>query len=408
MQSIKRNALPGTWSASISEILKTIYYRGPIKRSEVADLLGLTRATITTNVNYLIAAGLVKEDEKPDPFSNSLGRKARPVSIVPDAKHYVGIEIRGYTRTICVRNLAGETIYANQDNRLFHGYDENVRLGCSMLQEALEACDLTLDDISGIGFCMPGLVNHAEGILDTLPSFGWRDKPVRDDVRSLTGYTGPISVENNACSRAYGLRLTQRELLKDIHNFTYFFISRGIACPLFLDTNNVVGSIVGAGEVGHMIMQPNGLLCSCGNRGCLEAYSSDDAIISRCKEAMDRGEAQLLHTLCQGDLPTMQNIVSAQAKGDEDVQRIVEGAVYMLGVAIANVVNFASSRIMFIDGVLFSIPENREQLLNVIHTNLCNALHSDTEFCFVEPDEYSGANGAAALAIHESLTYGVF
>ena len=50
----------------------------------------------------------------------------------------------------------------------------------------------------------------------------------------------------------------------------------------------------------------------------------------------------------------------------------------------------------------------REQLLNVIHTNLCNALHSDTEFCFVEPDEYSGANGAAALAIHESLTYGVF
>ena len=87
MQSIQRSVLPGTWSASTSEVLKTIYYRGPIKRSEIADLLGLTKATITTNVNYLIAAGLVKEDEKPVLDSNSLGRKARRVSIVPDAKH---------------------------------------------------------------------------------------------------------------------------------------------------------------------------------------------------------------------------------------------------------------------------------------------------------------------------------
>ena len=400
--------MSGTWSSSTSEVLKTIYYRGPIKRSEIADLLGLTKATITTNVNYLIAAGLVKEDEKPVLDSNSLGRKARRVSIVPDAKHYVGIEIRGFKRTISVRNLMGKTIYANQDNRLFHSYDENVKLGCSMLQEALDTCGLTLDNISGIGFCMPGVVNHEDGILDTLPSFGWRDKLVREDVRALTGYRGPISIENNACARAYGLRLTQREFLKDIHNFTYFFISRGIACPLFLDTNNVVGSVVGAGEIGHMVMQPGGLLCSCGNRGCLEAYSSDVAVINRCKEAMDRGEAKLLRALCQGEQPTMQEIVSAQIEGDEDVRRIVEGAVYMLGVAAANVVNFASSRIMFIDGVLFGMPENRERLLNVIHTNLCNALHPGTEFRFVEPNDYSGANGAAALAIHDSLTYGNF
>lgn len=408
MQSIQRSALSEKWSASTSEVLKTIYYRGPIKRSEIADLLGLTKSTITIIVNSLIAAGLVKEDENPNPAPNSLGRKARPVSIVYDATYYVGIEIRGFKRAISVRNLMGKTIYANQDNRLFHDYDKNVKLGCSMLQEALDVCELTLDDISGIGFCMPGVVNNAEGILDTLPSFGWRDKLVREDVRALTGYSGSISIENNACARAYGLRLAQRELLKDIHNFTYFFISRGIACPLFLDTNNVVGSVVGAGEVGHMIMQPNGLLCSCGNRGCLEAYSSDVAVIDRCKEAMERGEANLLRDLCQGKQPTMKNIISAQMQGDEDVRRIVEGAVNMLGVAVANVVNFASSRIMFIDGVLFGVPENREQLLNVIHTNLCNALHPGTEFRFVEPNDYSGANGAAALAIHDSLTYGLF
>lgn len=69
---------------------------------------------------------------------------------------------------------------------------------------------------------MPGVVNSAEGRLDTLPSYGWRDKAVRADVASMTGYSGPISVENNACARAYGLRLLQKDLLMDVHNFTYF------------------------------------------------------------------------------------------------------------------------------------------------------------------------------------------
>ena len=87
MQSVQRSVLSGTWSTSTSEVLKTIYYRGPIKRAEIAALLGLTKATITTNVNALTAAGLVKEEQKPDAASNSLGRKARRVSIIPDAKH---------------------------------------------------------------------------------------------------------------------------------------------------------------------------------------------------------------------------------------------------------------------------------------------------------------------------------
>lgn len=408
MRLIQTSGVSGSVAASRSAILKTIYYRGPIKRSDIAKQLALTMPTITTNINHMIASGLVKEENKLDSSANSLGRKARPVSIIAEARHFVGIEMRGFQRIISVQDFLGRTLYCKKDGTPHPSYEENLKLSCDLLYEALDACGFTLNDITGIGFCVPGVVNSAEGRLDTLPSYGWRDKAVRADVASMTGYSGPISVENNACARAYGLRLLQKDLLMDVHNFTYFFISRGIACPLFLDTGNVVGSVVGAGEVGHMIMQPDGLLCSCGNRGCLEAYSSDVAVITRCKEALQQGKAPLLQRFCPDGEPSMHDIIAAQSAGDEDVRKIAQEAVYRIGIAVANVVNFASSRIMFIDGVLFGVPENRELLLNVIHTNLCNALHSDTEFRFVEPNDYSGANGAAALAIHDSLAYGDF
>lgn len=408
MRLIQTSGVSGSVAASRSAILKTIYYRGPIKRSDIAKQLALTMPTITTNINHMIASGLVKEENKLDSSANSLGRKARPVSIIAEARHFVGIEMRGFQRIISVQDFLGRTLYCKKDGTPHPSYEENLKLSCDLLYEALDACGFSLNDITGIGFCVPGVVNSAEGRLDTLPSYGWRDKAVRADVASMTGYSGPISVENNACARAYGLRLLQKDLLMDVHNFTYFFISRGIACPLFLDTGNVVGSVVGAGEVGHMIMQPDGLLCSCGNRGCLEAYSSDVAVITRCKEALQLGKAPLLQQFCPDGKPSMHDIIAAQSAGDEDVRKIAQEAVYRIGIAVANVVNFASSRIMFIDGVLFGVPENRELLLNVIHTNLCNALHSDTEFRFVEPNDYSGANGAAALAIHDSLAYGDF
>lgn len=405
MKLVRNVNVPGTWAASRSAVLKTIYYRGPIKRSDIAKQLGLTMPTITTNVTHMIASGLVREEATTETASNQIGRKARPVSIVPDARHFVGVEMRGFQRIICVQNFAGETLYSHRDDRHLERYEENLRVSCEMIEHAVAACGLTMEDISGIGFCVPGVVNSKAGMLDTLPSYGWSDKSVQADVVALTGYTGPISVENNACARAYGLRMARKELLLDVPNFTYFFVSRGISCPLFVTTDTGVGSVVGAGEVGHMIMEASGRLCSCGNRGCLEAYSSDVAVVARCKEAVDQGKAPVLQRIC-GDLsPTMKWILEAQVKGDEAVAEIVRDAVYRIGIAVANVVNFASPRMMFVDGQLFDVEENRQQLLDTIQVNLCNALHADTQFMFVEPDDFSGAAGAAALAIHNSLEF---
>ena len=109
MQFLQSNITSRVKELNQSSVLKMIYFYGPIKRSDIAEQLGLTMPTITTNVNSLIGAGLVQEEENAPCPAGNRGRKARPVDIVPDAQHYVGIEMRGSRRVICVQNFRGPT-----------------------------------------------------------------------------------------------------------------------------------------------------------------------------------------------------------------------------------------------------------------------------------------------------------
>ena len=152
-----------------------------------------------------------------------------------------------------------------------------------------------------------------------------------------------------------------------------------------------------------MVMTPGGLRCNCGNHGCLEAYASDRAVLDRCGELLAQGRAPRLRELCGAAAPAMEHVLAALEQGDGDVAEVVEQAVYILGVAVANINNFACPDKMLIEGKLFCRQENRERLLTVVRQNLCGVIRSGTEFIFVEPAACSGAMGAAAMAICKDL-----
>ncbi len=384
-------------------ILKTIYLCGPIKRSEVARRLGLTLPTITTNINSMMARGIVRETGSERSITHFAGRKAHLVDIVPESRHFAGVEIQGMRRTVCLLDYRGKVLYQKEHTGEEREYGKNIALTCGMVDRALSACGLRPEDIAGIGVCLPGLVDTQQGVLEVRPSYSWTHKNIRADMASRMNYPGPIYVENNACARAYGAQLFRREDLGDAQTFAYLFLNQGIACPLVLNTAIDFGSVVGAGEVGHMVMVPNGEPCSCGNRGCLEAYASDTAVLRSCAQAIERGEAPILRRL-RGEGPlSMEQVLAAQEAGEEAVARIVGQAVHILGVAVANINNFACPSLMLIEGRLFSRPENWEHLLEVVRLNLCGVIRRGTRFLFVEPDPFSGAAGAAAMAICKDL-----
>ena len=390
-------------AANQAAILKTIYHCGPIKRSEIARRLDLTLPTITTNINSMMARGIVRETGVAWQDDQMMGRKAHPVDIVPGSRHFIGIELQGMRRTACLLDYRGSALVTMEDSEDCQDYRRNIELSCGLIRKVLDACGLSLEEISGVGICTPGLVDTERGVLEVRPSYHWTHKNVRGDMAELSGYKGPIWVENNACARAYGAQLFQREVLGNAQTFAYLFVNQGIACPLVINTATLFGSVVGAGEVGHMVMVPGGQQCTCGNHGCLEAYSSDRAVLERCAGLLREGRAPLLREQCGEAAPTMNDVLAALDAGDGDVAEIVEQALHILGIGVANINNFACPSKMLIEGKLFCRQENRDRLLAVVRDNLCGVIRSGTEFIFVEPEVCSGALGAAAMAICKDL-----
>ncbi len=386
-----------------SAILRMIYYFGPIKRADIAKRLELTLPTITTNVNTMIAEGIVREVCVHSPDNTRSGRKARLVEIVPEARHFIGVEITGTRRAVSIVDYCGHEVYSYYDAALCVDYDKNMEETCGIVARCLEQCRLSWQDIYGVCFCLPGVVDRSVGLLKVHPRNQWNDKEIRGDFQRITGYKGTVTVENNACVRALGAQLYQREILENVRSYTYLFVDTGIACPLIVNSSSYFGSVVGAGEVGHMVMESNGLKCSCGNHGCLEAYSSDYAVISRCSEAMNQGKAGKLTEICGSGTPAMGQILEAQQQGDSDVTGIVEKAIYTLGVAAANIINFSSPDSMLIECKLFRDEGNRRLFMDTAKRNLCNKTYRGTEFVFIEPVNVSGAKGAAAVAINSDL-----
>lgn len=404
MQFEQGNNLPRVKVTNQASILRMVYHCGPITRADISSRLNLTLPTITTNINNMISMGLVQELDSSEPLDHRHGRRSRLLDIVPGARRFIGVEMKGTDSAVCLTDYRGQVLGSRCAPAPSRDYEENLDMTCALVRQLLEDCRLTFDGVDGLGFSVPGLVDTHTGVLKVRPSFNWYDKNVLRDVRRRLSFQRPITVENNACARAYGASLFQRELLNNVPTFAYLFIHAGIACPLILNSASAFGSIVGAGEVGHMVMEPNGPQCTCGNHGCLEAISSNRAVVARCMDALARGGAPILRSLCpKGEEPSMACILQAQQAGDTDVCVIVERAVYTLGVAIANIDNFTCPHTMLIEGELFRSPDNRRLLLDAANRNICKVTRIDTNFVFVEPDPFSGARGAAAVAIFHDL-----
>jgi predicted transcriptional regulator len=123
MQIAKGNNLPRVKVSNQASIRRMIYYYGPITRSEIAERLHLTLPTITTNINSMIASGIVKELNGLDEAIKSMGRKAYPVDIIADSRYFLGVEMRGTLRSLTVTDYRGEIIYFDKDETPYSEYD---------------------------------------------------------------------------------------------------------------------------------------------------------------------------------------------------------------------------------------------------------------------------------------------
>lgn len=324
---------------------------GGISRVELARQMNLTRAAITSIINDLQAAGLVREVE------NQLtgGRKPIVLEINPELGYVVGIDMGSTHVSLILADFSAREI-----QELHMPF--NINLGpraCldqvdTYLRDMLQKAGLTLADIKAVGAGVPGPIVAEAGMVSGPPIMpGWDGFPIRDTLQGRWGC--PVTLNNDAelgalGEWAYGAGRGERDL-------AYIKVGIGIGAGLLLD-GQIYGGITGsAGEIGHITINENGPECQCGNRGCLEAMAGGQAIANRAIEAVRKGQRTLLTEKLPVESITHQDVIAAARRGDLLSQQIVAEAGSHLGTAIASLVNLFNPSMVVIGGGVAQIGD---------------------------------------------------
>lgn len=203
--------------------------------------------------------------------------------------------------------------------------------------------------VAGIGVAAPGPLDPWRGVILRCPNIpGWDNYPLRDIIKERLGIPAVIGDDANAAALAeqrYGVGHGKP-------NLVYLTISTGIGSGVIINNQLLLGAHGLAAEVGCMIIEPEGPLCSCGNRGCLEALASGPAIAREAKKRVRSGEASRILALVQGDVDevTAKVVHQAAQQGDALAIDVLRRAGVYLGIGLVNLLHLLDPHVVVIGG----------------------------------------------------------
>ncbi|MFM2481869.1 ROK family protein [Celerinatantimonas sp. YJH-8] len=269
-------------------VIEIIRLHGQLTRAEIARLTNLTPQTVSNITRELETTGWLQSHQ---PNRLGRGQPAIPLSINPDGACSIGIHLDQKQLTIMVVDLAGHEIQRCE-----------IRLDCYQPDMILTRVKAQLHKLShsklfswkrllGIGWVMPGPFG-VKGITSAGPTtvFGWEEIDIKQEIKDE--FQLPVWIENDATAAALGERLYGEA--QQLRSFIYLFINKGLGAGIYLNGHIYEGFSHNAGEIGHIVVQPEGRLCFCGNHGCLERYLSLQAAYEFCELGYDATPDQLL------------------------------------------------------------------------------------------------------------------
>jgi len=376
-------------------ILKTIYDGNGISRAQIARETKLTRPTVSNVVANLIEDGLVEEGG----LAESLGgRRGITLRVPDDARHLIGLDLaRGDFRGAII-NLRGEIIHRIELPLKSNDGDKAIALVYELLDQLVESTDRPL---LGIGIGAPGPVDVVKGVMHHAVNLNWRDIPLRDLLQDR--YQLPVYIAND-CQVAALAEITFGKVGDDIRNLVLVNIGWGVGAGIVIN-NQLLHGPLGAGEIGHVVVEENGNLCTCGNQGCLETVASSRAIIQRAQDLAQQNPSSLLNQFSNSieDI-SLDTIRQAFQNGDSDANQVVYDAGRSLGIAAANLVGILGSSRIFFAG---SVTCFGDQLLEIIRIEMNKRVlpltANATEIGFASLGSNNVLLGASALLLPDEL-----
>ena len=196
---------------------------------------------------------------------------------------------------------------------------------------------ISYDEITSVGIGTPGSVNKDTGAIEFSNNLKFHNVPAKAMLEERL--KKPVYLENDANAAALGEAVAGSG--NGVKNFVAVTLGTGVGSGIIIDGKIFRGSNFCGGEMGHMVINVDGIPCNCGRKGCWEKYASATALVSQAVEAMQGDKASLLWQTCDGDLNKVdgKSIFDAVDLGDETAKAVVNRYLYYVSIGIANVVN---------------------------------------------------------------------
>lgn len=312
----------------------------------------------------------------------------------------IGIDLGGTKISTGLVDAAGNILaHDYRATRANEGQEAVVRRMVEAARQVMAEADVTPSQTAAVGVGAPGPMDLEAGVVVAPPNLqGWKRVPLKRLIEDELGLE--TFLENDANAAALGEHCFGAG--RGVQHMIYVTVSTGVGGGMIFDGKLYHGDSGMAGEIGHITILPNGPLCGCGNRGCLEALASGTAIAARARERIARGASTMIAEMVAGDLELVSAKIVAQAvqQGDVEAQEILTEAMTYLGIGMANLVNLFNPQLIVIGGGLINLGE---KLFGAVRRGIvCHAMEASASAVKIAPAELGdkvGVLGAAAVAL---------
>lgn len=263
--------------------------------------------------------------------------------------YWLGIDLGG-TNIACGvvdenYNIIGRSRVKTNCPRPADEIADDIALAAKM---AIKDANLTIDDIESMGIGSPGAIDPIGGVVNIAANLGFENVPLCSMLKSRFGVD--FYIENDANAAAYGEYIAGAG--KGSDNFIAVTLGTGVGGGIIIDKKIYSGFNYAGAELGHMVIAVDGEQCTCGRKGCFEAYASATALIRQTKEMMDKNHDSIMWELTEGNINSVNGLTAFEAmrKNDAAGKAVVDRYLYYVATGIANIVNIFQPDMLCIGG----------------------------------------------------------
>lgn len=371
-----------------------------LSRPNLAELIGLSRATVSVLMDELLRTGVAVEEGL---GTSTGGRPPVMLRFNPRAAYALGARMRDHTWGIVITDLDAQVLHTHEAHILGDTPEAAVEALCQGVHAITQAVD-TDKILPAIGLGTPGLVDIRKGTIKTAVDMGWVDVPIGAMVAERLEMEVLVANRSKVGALAEFWHASER----GVRDLIYISLGTGVAAGIVHKGELYIGANSSAGELGHVTILPNGPLCPCGNRGCLQQLVSGPAIANRARQKMRQQRASLLHKQA-GHYPEQVNaqmVFQAAADGDELALEIVRDTAIYLGIAVANLVNLFNPERIVVGGPVGQMSQMLLQpLQEEVHRRAMAYPLSAATITTSAVRPIAGAVGAAVLVLQRASEY---